>query len=340
MSKKPIILFCQPIDHYFLWQCHLYIESCIKVGFDEERIQVLLYKPKGRDYDKEYWEQLLIAYPKLQIFIYEDKGVQQHLGTYIPILRPHTLWQHFLAHPELEKETILYTDCDILWIEGLDIEKLFDDDVCYVSDAKSYLNVSYFDSKLKDVLPEKLEEYKSRDIVNELCKIVGIDKKIVVENNDNTGGVQYILKNMTASFWKKIEEDVLKVRHYLIQFNKNFFKDENTGIQGWCSDLWVLQYNLWMKEGGCKTVDEMSFLWCNDDINRLEKTKIYHNAGATSTHMFGYPVFYKGKYHMGQNPLLDPHLQEVLSHEETKKHCTWYYANELNKLGQKYKLSY
>jgi len=340
MSKKPMIMFTQPIDKYFLFQVHLYIESCIKVGFDEERIQVLLYKPIGRDYDKAYWEQLLTAYPKLQIFVYEDKGVQQHLGTYIPILRPHTLWQHFLAHPELENEVILYTDCDILWIEGLDIEKLFDDDVCYVSDAKSYLNVSYFDSKLKDVLPEKLEEYKNRDIVKELCDIVGIDKQIVVDNNDNTGGVQYVLKNMTAAFWKKIEIDVLNIRLYFMNINKQFFKDENTGIQGWCADLWALQYNLWMKEGGCKVAPELEFLWCNDDINRLETTKIYHNAGATSTEMFGYPVFYKGKYHQGANPLLDIHLQEVLSHEETRKHCTWYYANELYKLGQKYKLTY
>jgi len=340
MFKKPIIMFTQPTDKFFLWQINLYVESCLEVGFDEDRIHVLLYKPIGRNYDKQYWEQLLKIYPKLQIFVYEDKGVQNFLGTYIPILRPHTLWQHFLAYPELQNETILYTDCDILWIKGIDIEKLFDDDVCYVSDAKSYLNVSYFESKSKDVLPTKFEEYKTRDVVKELCDIVGIDKEVAVKNNDNTGGVQYILKNINADFWKKIQEDVMKIRVHLLNFNKEFFENENKGIQGWCTDLWVLQYNLWKKEGGCKVVPELDFAWCNDPIEKLKITKIYHNAGATGDFMDGYPVFYKGKYHMGTDPTLDPHLEEVLTNEESKKHCTWYYANKLKELKNKYNLQY
>ena len=127
---------------------------------------------------------------------------------------------------------------------------------------------------------------------------------------------------------------------YLGNVNKQFFKDENTGFQKWTSDMWLVLWNLWLRGQETKVVKELDFSWCNDPIDKLKTTTIYHNAGATSTEMFGYPVFYKGKYHQGQNPLLDIHLQEVLSHEETRKHCTWYYANELYKLGQKYKIAY
>ena len=128
MSKKPIIIFSQPDDKFFVWQCHLYIENCIQNGFDEERIHVLLYNPEGRVPNND-WDKLKTIYPKLKIFRYYDKGVNQFLGIYIPILRPHILWQHFETFPELSNEVIVYTDCDILWTTPPNFEKLYEDDV-------------------------------------------------------------------------------------------------------------------------------------------------------------------------------------------------------------------
>lgn len=347
-SKSPIVVFTQPIDQYFTWQVHLYIENCISVGFLPERIHVLLYNPAGRPPNKN-WEKLAKLYPKVKFYNYPDRGAKPYLGLYIPVLRPHILWQHFEANPWLKNETILYTDCDILWMRTEGLKKLYEDDCCYVSDAKSYLNVSYFDNKTKDVLPDKLEEYKKRDVVQELCDIVGVEKNIVVDNNNNTGGVQYILKNVDAEFWKKIETDVISIRKHLLAVNKEFFESENKGIQSWCADLWALQYNLW-RRGCCKTAPELEFAWVHDPISKLEKVNIYHNAGATNTHTvmgkdkdgneIKYPVFYKGKYHQGNNPFKDEHLDDVLTHEETKKHCTWYYASKLDELRRKYKIDY
>lgn len=338
--KKPIIILCQPIDRYFVWQCHLYIESCIKVGFDVERIHVLLYKPKGREYNHKDWDKLKECYPKLNMFLYPDNGVQHLLGTYIPVLRPHLLWQHFEKFPELEKETILYTDCDILWIDGLDIEKFFDDDICYVSDAKSYLNADYFNNKIRDVLPEKLEEYKTRDILAETCAIAGTTKEKAIENNNNTGGVQYILKNINADFWRKIEKDVISIRVFLQEVNKQFFENENKGYQSWCADLFAIQYNLWAIGKETKTPKEMDFAWSPDALTKLETHKIYHNAGITGEIQDNYPCFYKGKYHMGSDPFKDTQIDIVLNNEESKKHCTWYYANALKELHEKYMLEY
>jgi hypothetical protein len=333
---KPILITCQPDDQYFIWQNHLYIESCIEAGFEEENIHILLYKPSGRIHN-ENWKKLKEFYPKLNIFLYEDRGVQKHLGIYIPILRPHILWQHFEAFPELKDRTIVYTDCDILWTKNPQLEKYYKDEVSYVSDATSYLNNSYFESKIKDVLPEKLEQYKQRDVVKELCTITGIDKQTVLDNNSNTGGVQYILKNVDAEFWKKVERDVLLIRTHLLTFNKEFFKDENSGIQSWCADLWAVQYNLW-RIGECKVLSELSFAWATDPIQRIETHNILHNAGITGTEMNGYPCFYKGKYHQGADPTKDSHLNDVLNNETSKKFCTWYYANKLNQLKEKYKL--
>ena len=337
--SKPIIITAQPDDQYFIWQNHLYIESCLKQGFTQDQIHILLYKPKNRQFNSN-WNKLKEIYPDINIFLYEDKGVQQFLGVYIPILRPHILWQHFEVYPELNDKTIIYTDSDILWLDSLNIDHLLLDDINYVSDASSYLNYSYFENKYKQVIPEKLEEAKSVDFLKEVCNIVGIDKKIVIDNNNNTGGVQYILKNIDADFWKKVESDVLKIRMYFQQVNKIYFKNENDGVQSWCADLWAVQFNLWYRNLETKVVKELDFAWATEPIEKLNSCTIYHNAGVTGKYMNDIPYFYKGAYHTGQNPLLDEHLETVINNEQSKKHCTWYYTNKLLELNNKYNINY
>ena len=337
--SKPILITCQPTDTYFVWQNHLYIESCIAQGFKEEQIHILLYNPIGRVYNTS-WDKLKECYPKLNIFVYEDKGVQQFLGVYIPILRPHILWQHFESFPELQDRTIIYTDSDILWLDSMNLNHLLEDDINYVSDANSYLNHSYFESKYKDVLPEKLEEAKSIDFLKEVCDIVGIDKQVVIDNNSNTGGVQYILKDIDASFWKKVETDVLKIRMYLQQVNRDYFKDENSGIQSWCADLWAVQFNLWFFNKESKVAKELDFAWATDPIVKIQTYPILHNAGIVSETGNGYPAFYKGKYHMGTDPTKDTSIEVILNDEQSKKFCTWYYATKLNEIKQKYNINY
>jgi len=334
---KPIIITAQPDDQYFIWQNHLYIESCLERGFTEDQIHILLYKPISRSPNTN-WDKLKTIYPKLNIFLYEDKGVQQHLGVYIPILRPHILWQHFEAFPELQDRTIIYTDSDILWLESMNINHLLEDDINYVSDAASYLNYSYFEQKNKEILPTK--QLEGRDFLKEICEIVGIEKQVVIDNNSNTGGVQYILKNIDGFFWKKVEEDVLKIRKHLLQVNKEFYKDENAGIQSWCADLWAVQFNLWFFKKESKTVKELNFAWSSDTIGKIETNPILHNAGITGNTMGDVPCFYKGKYHQGADPTIDTHLEEVINNEKSQKLCTWYYANALKKLKQKYNLKY
>lgn len=336
---KPIIITAQPDDSYFLWQNHLYIESCLERGFTEDQIHILLYKPKNRVANSS-WDRLKTIYPKLNIFLYEDLGIQQFLSTYIPVLRPHILWQHFTAFPELQYRTIIYTDSDILWTENLDIEKYFNDNINYISNASSYLNYDYLLNKINDAIPEKKEELIKLDYIQGMCDIIGLDKQIIIDNNNNTGGVQYILKNIDADFWKKVEQDVLKIRMYLLNINKQFFKNENTGIQSWCSDLWAVLWNLWLLNKEVKVVSELDFAWATEPIEKLNSCTIYHNAGVTGKYMNDVPYFYKGAYHTGQNPLLDEHLETIINNEQSKKHCTWYYTNKLLELKNKYNIDY
>lgn len=340
MKKEPILVFCQPNDRYFVFQVHLYIESCIQAGFKIENIHPLVYVPPGREGANKEWDKLMDVYPGLKVYFYNDKGCAKHLSVYIPVLRPHVLAQHFEAFPELENETIIYTDCDILWTRKPEIDHLYKGDTSYISNAKSYMNNDYFESKKNDVKPDKKEEYSKRNILKETANLIGLSAYYPINNNNNTGGVQYILKGVNADFWKKVEKDCIKIRTYLMDVNREFFESESKGFQSWCADLWAVLWNLWYFKKRVKVVDELNFAWATDSIDKIESVFIFHNAGVVSTNSDGINWFYKGKYHQGADPTIDPHLETVLNDPLSQKRCTWYYANKLKELKIKYNLEY
>ena len=329
----------QPDDTYYTWQVHLWLESLRNRG-DSDKAIVLIFTPNYREVNKN-WKQVTDLYPEAEFHFYKDEhDVSSLLGIYIPVLRPYTLWRHWKENPSLSDKAIFYCDSDVLFTEHFDVQKYIDDDVCYLSDTHSYISASYFDSKVKDVLPEKLEEYKTRDILAEIGSVIGISREEAVEKDKDSGGAQYLLKNIDAAFWSKVMNDCILIRSYLQRINKEFFENENKGFQSWCADMWAVLWNLWVREKEVKVIDEMGFSWAPDPITKLETHPILHNAGITGTHMDGYACFYKGKYHKGGDPTKDSHLYVVLNDEKSKPRCTWYYANELKKLSNKYNLNY
>ena len=329
----------QPDDQYYTWQVHMWLESLKKRGEVDKAI-VLIFTPKDREVNKK-WKQVTDLYPEAEFHFYKDEhDVSQLLGIYIPVLRPYTLWRHWKENPSLSDKAIFYCDSDILFTEEFDVQKYIDDDVCYLSDTQSYIGASYFDSKVRDVLPEKLEEYKTRDILAEIGSVIGISREEAEQKDKDSGGAQYLLKNIDAAFWNKVMNDCILIRSYLQRINKEFFENENKGFQSWCADMWAVLWNLWVRQKEVKVIDEMGFSWAPDPVEKLKTHPIFHNAGIVGTQMDGYACFYKGKYHNGGDPTKDPHLEVVLNDEKSQKRCTWYYANELKKLSNKYNLNY
>ena len=177
-------------------------------------------------------------------------------------------------------------------------------------------------------------------MLNEAAKLVGITREICEKNNLHSGGTQYLLKNINAGFWHKMMDDCISLITYLGKINKEFFENENKGYQKWTADMWALLWGLWYRNQETRVVPELEFAWAPDPISKLERCSIYHNAGITGTTQDNYLCFYKGKYHRGEDPMIDPFLDEVLNNEESKKHCTWYYASKLDELRKKYQLKY
>jgi len=338
MKRELKFITVCPIDSYFTWQIHSWLESLKKIGHSDKAI-VLLFEPLGRTNPK--WQQVIDLYPEAEFHFYKDDGtVDPLLSTYIPILRPYTMIKYCEEFPEISEKAVFYCDSDVLFLENFNIDHLLDDDIIYGSDTNSYINASYFDNKINDVLPNKLEKYKMIDVLGEAAKIVGITRQICENNNDNSIGTQYLLKNTNKEFWQNIFNKSIPLLLYLGRINKQFFENENKGYQKWVSDMWLVLWELWRLGYETKIVDELEFAWAPDDINKLKRCTIYHNAGISGPIQDGYPCFYKGKYINGNDPFKDQHIYDVLKSEESKKHCTWYYTNELKKVKDKYKLEY
>lgn len=340
MIKEINYICAQPDDTYFTWQVHLWLENLRNLHLSEKAV-VLIFIPSFRTYN-EKWDKIIDLYPEATFKVYKDEdNVSRLLSTYIPILRPYSLWRYWKEFPDMKDRAVLYYDCDVLLTDKFDISKYIHDDVCYVSDTNSYINASYFDSKVKDVKPDMLYEYKRIDVLANTTAIAGVTRAIAEKNNMHSGGAQYLLKNITVDFWDRMMKDVIGIRTYLqMDINRKYFESESKGYQSWCADMWALLWGLWRTEHEVRVIPEMNFSWATDPIERLSTHPMFHNAGVVSKFMDNVPFFYKGEYHAGGNPFTDNHLNIVLNNEESKKKCTWYYANELFKLNQKYNVDH
>jgi hypothetical protein len=101
--------------------------------------------------------------------------------------------------------------------------------------------------------------------------------------NSNSGGAQYLMKNVDWAFWEFVERDSERLFKEITELN-NYKKTSNPNyheLQIWCADMWAVLWNGWMLGNETKVISEMSFSWATDPISRWDETTIYHNAGAT-----------------------------------------------------------
>lgn len=308
MSKDVVFIMAQPDDLYFMWQIEVQINNLRKYGLSD-KARYLMFLPQDRmegGWNKQTRE-LPIKYPEVKFYWYEDVEdiLHQHVlpYQYIPLLRPYCLAKHFRENLDLEEKAIFYMDADVIFTKAPDfIDKYKDDDICYVSDTRSYLGVDYWDSKAKDVKEDKKEVYALIDPLERVSRQLGINRDICKLNDAGAGGAQYLLKGIDSAFWLDVYRGCLNVRaalsfHIPGSINNTYFEDENKGYQSWCADMFSVLWNLWKR--GKKTVcpPEMDFAWATDSIDKWDKVYIFHNAGATGAPFMvdGIPhiLFYK-----------------------------------------------
>lgn len=306
-----IHIIAQPQIDYYTWQVEVVINS-IQNQMPDNKIQIICSKsgdPTLR------WDILEKAYPDVSFYYYEDTRLNP---CYISSIRPHILEKHFKEYPELSNEVIFYHDSDIVFNKPLDLNYYSTDDVWYLSDTNSYINYDYIKSKGDDVLQL-------------MCDIVGIEPEVIQKNNSNSGGAQYIMKNVDDAFWNEVYMDSENLYGEVTKLN-NIKKQENPDyheLQIWCADMWGVLWNAW-KRGYTTICDpQLNFNWSTTHTTQWMENSIYHNAGVTA-HCEG--MFFKNRYtyQLPYNIVLESPKMDV---------CAFNYFNYVQEIGYKSFLS-
>ena len=325
--QELVTLIACPCDLYWASEIEVQLNNFRK--FEHRNVHILVFE-NGENLYTEYWAKLANRYTEVQFFFYSDPNLKNLLKIYQSVSRPNILKQHFALHPELSDKVILYMDSDVVFTKKPDFDKYLQDNICYVS-STPYIDAYYFEDKRKDVYPFKLKEYDKRDILQELCSIVGIDKNIVITNIVHTGGCQYLLKNVDSSFWESVERDCIKLRMHMLEINQIFFPSEDKGFQSWCADMWAVLWNLWKRNINTKCPVDMDFSWSSDPVEHYSKNVFLHNAGITGKYMKieeeKVKMFYKSDLRFRTSSLTFFDINDYGNISD--KHCSYKYLEEV-----------
>lgn len=297
----------QPATTYYAWQVEVMINNFIEMGIPTNDIHIVCHIETPEI--PEQWVKLQNGY-SVNFFFYEDIRQTKH---YISSIRPNILKQHWLAHPELNDVAVFYHDCDILFTRQINWNQFLVDDKWYGSDCRWYISHDYIVSK-------------GEDILDKMCEIVDIAKFIVRNNELNSIGAQYLIKNVTWKFWNRVENNSEQLFKQITDLN-NLKLSENSDyhpLQIWCADMWAVLWNGW--KYGKKTIchSHLEFSWATSPKEHLDMYNIFHNAGVTNNTD---GLFYKSNY-INEYP-----YNKDLNIDENS--CSYFYWKEIQKTASK-----
>ena len=297
----------QPAIPYYTWQVEVMVNNFIKNGVPPNNIDIVLATSPATDLTK--WKVLRDNYPEVGFHFYEDDRVNP---VYISSVRPNVLKKHFEKFPDLVNEAIFYHDCDIVLTQPQNWDKFLGDDIWYCSNTVSYVGARYVKSK-------------GMGIYEDMCEIIGIPTNVPSDNEHNSGGAQYIMKNVDAAFWEKVEKDSEELTKYFVNHAaKNKYPPEYHPIQAWTADMWAVLWNAWYFGHTVQVPTELDFCWPMDHVSKWDTHKIFHNSGVVST---SEGMLYKGLY---MNIL--PYNLQLDDFDATK--CSYRYAQEIVETSQ------
>jgi hypothetical protein len=277
-----------PDDEYFAWQSEVFLTNAREKQIANKCIMAIWCQKSG---PHKCWEKIKRKYREVEFFFYPDTG--EDLTDYIPRVRPIVLRKLFEQNAQRFKDYVFfYHDTDIIFNFLPDFEKLCKDDICWQSDTSYYLDYTYLVGKTEQ------GKFPKGELFDRFEKLTGVTEEMIKAYDKNTGGAQYILKGIDASFWAECEKDMMAIRTALMfekpdSLNRLFFSSENSGFQSWCADMWAVNFNLWKRGKVTAVTKELDFSWATDSIHIYREKPIMHNAGVTPGHRH---LFFKGAW--------------------------------------------
>lgn len=262
-------ILCQPAIKRFEWELEVCITRLKKLGIQD----IVLLFAKWDDSVPMYLKEKY----KVEVHVYDDTSRDK---SYIPSVKPF-LWMQYLEEDvSRQDESYFYLDSDVLLREVPNVVP--SEGVWFASDCTSYIGIDYIDSK-------------GSGLMESMCRVVGIDPSIIRKHRP-IGGAQWIIKNPTYEYWKKVYEDSIKLYKYLSSVEAEYIRKNGADyvpIQKWTAEMWVQLWNVYHFGKIVQVVEDLDFCWPTDEVERYYKTNIFHNAGVTEDNK---SLFYKGKY--------------------------------------------
>lgn len=260
MSKQSYkILIALPDNKYFNWQMLVQMNNFKKMGYLDKTTYVVGVKDME---NISPFIQKLIEYEIVDVKVYlDERPVKPYM--YASSLRPHILKKYFREYPN-EADAYFYVDPDLLFTSKMKFTDLIKNDNWYVSDTRSYLDSNYIKSK-------------GERLFLKMCEIADIDPDVVVDNDKNAGGAQYLLKNVDYDFWQEVEFLSGQLYSYM-RSTSNKYSPEHP-IQAWTADMWAIIWIAWKRGINTKIIKRFNFAWATDRIANWDKTNMFHNAG-------------------------------------------------------------
>lgn len=266
-----VFLSTQPDQFYFLWQLKLQLHNFRSLGIPPDQIHVLIGYDLLRGLNPEF-ASFIAEYKAATFYTYPDL---RNSSSYSVSIRPHLIKQHFQQHERFNGEEFLYHDADIFFRAVPDFS-LMNDGGWHVADTRSYLNSIY------------IINYGGREVLEEMCRIVGIDVEKVIANDQHAGGAQYLMRGTTLAFWEKVENDCEALYRYLKSHRDQWYEKEHiqsgktrSSFKGihWYAEMWALLWNALAIDKEVSISPELDFCWPNDSIDKWYSKKILHYSG-------------------------------------------------------------
>lgn len=253
-TNKKIKFIVPFIDRpYYLWQILIQINNFRKMGYEQDTIFLgttfadMVTTELQKMVDSPDVKAKFVLYP-------EDRLIRRYPAS----LKPRTMAKYFRDYPE-EKDTVyVYLDPDVIFLRPIDFATYANDDIWYEGDTTGYLNSRYIKSK-------------GEQLFLEMCMIVGIDPQVVMANDLNCGGAQFIIKNNTYELWHEIETlSVILYKHMDETKEKYCPPSQQYPIQAWAAEMWTTDWCAWKYGIETKVIPELNFHMADHALSRLE----------------------------------------------------------------------
>lgn len=281
-----IFVSAQPDLPYFHWQVKLYINNFIDNQIDPKQITVIFGITENSKEPSDGAIEILKT--GVNVHFYKDLRSKKQ---YIPSIKPYLIYNWVKENEERGKLFFLH-DSDIILTKKIEFDKLLNDQTIYMSDTENYIGFNYLKNcalKYSQNFPNCGDE----DLIDDMIGVVGLEKKILIENQKNSGGAQYLIKNTDSVLWEKIYINSIELYNKMMTFQKKY-PLRNGKIQFWTAEMWSILWNLWKNNKQTKISSDLDFAWATDNVSEFFEKPILHMAGVTED--MKYKKFYKGDF--------------------------------------------